>query len=108
MTDYARALGTDQCTHAYGLRRPVRAARPPTKRTIGATETFPITSLTLKARGFCGAVETPGSFQAIASDDSVALTECIPSNSAMRRSISLITRFENGPRCMYSAISITM
>ena len=59
MTDYARALGTDQCTHAYGLRRPVRAARPPTKRTIGATETFPITSLTLKARGFCGAVETP-------------------------------------------------
>ena len=32
----------------------------------------------------------------------------ISSSSAMRRSISPITRFENGPRCMYSAISMTM
>jgi transposase len=30
------------------------------------------------------------------------------SSWAMRRSISPITFFENGPRCMYSAISITM
>jgi hypothetical protein len=30
------------------------------------------------------------------------------SSSAMRRSISPITRCENGPRCMYSAISMTM
>jgi hypothetical protein len=32
----------------------------------------------------------------------------LTSSWAMRRSISPITFFENGPRCMYSAISITM
>src|SRR4030088_2166975 len=38
----------------------------------------------------------------------LARAEAAMSSSAMRRSISLITRFENGPRCRYSAINITM
>jgi hypothetical protein len=38
----------------------------------------------------------------------LARAGAVTSSSAMRRSISLITCFENGPRCMYSAINITM
>jgi hypothetical protein len=43
-----------------------------------------------------------------ASCPSLTRTGAATSSSAMRRSISPITCFENGPRCRYSAISITM
>jgi hypothetical protein len=54
------------------------------------------------------AVSRPVQRTGVTSSRAIPATGDIPSNSAMRRSISLITCFENGPRCMYSAISITM